>query len=88
MEAVHTFTITELTYDQMMERMVGGKPVAARMSWPECDVIRPAKESDVEYINYPIKDIMVKDCAKPACDCKIIIFKPSIKDYQAKDWMV
>lgn len=61
--------------------------IVSRTTWNDCKVVRAAKESDVEFINYPTEGIVVEDCEKRLCDCKIIIYTPTESDKTATDWV-
>ncbi len=82
-----TFTMAGLSYKEVMSCLSESKK-ASRRSWDTCKVIRLAKESDVDYINYPIEGILVSDCDMARCDCKIAIYQPSQEDLDATDWMI
>jgi hypothetical protein len=76
-----------LSYKEMLGCLSDTKR-ASRGSWDTCKVIRNARESDIDYINYPIENILVSDCDMARCDCKIAIYNPSKEDLEAKDWMI
>ncbi len=50
--------------------------------------VRPARESDMDYIGVlTIENIWVEDCEKPM-DCKIRIWVPAEEDIDALDWEI
>lgn len=76
-----------MTYKEVQEQIVAGKS-AIREKWGECKHIRSAIESDEEFINYPHKGLIVQDCDKTNCDCKISIFHASTEEMTANDWII
>lgn len=75
-----------MTYETAKQLVLNGMTLS-RTSWDSCKVIRAAKESDVEFINFSTEGIIVEDCEKRLCDCKIIIFNPTHEDKVANDWV-
>lgn len=75
-----------MKYDFAKEKMSQGIPMA-RTSWEnKCRIVRAAIESDYEYLNYPTTGEFVDDCSARECDCKIVLFRPSLDDIAADDW--
>lgn len=76
-----------MTYNEVQQKIISGEK-AIREKWGECRHIRLAVESDEEYINYPYKGLIVQDCNKTECDCKISIFHASTEEMVANDWII
>lgn len=76
-----------MTYKQIQHELNEGKKVF-RSEWEDCKYVRKAVESDVEFINYPVENIIVEDCSKRQCDCRIVIYQPTKEDMVANDWFV
>lgn len=57
-----------------------------RVSWDDCKIIRQAKDSDYDLINYDIDGTIVEDCPGRQCDCKIGVWAMTPEDKQAKDY--
>ena len=76
-----------MNHEEAREKARQGESVK-REKWDDCRHVRQAKESDADYINYPIEGILVDACDNRVCDCTIIIYKPTEEDQQATDWII
>lgn len=54
----------------------------------DCRIIRQGDEGDRDYINYDPAGMIVEDCKKRVCDCKIIIYRETEADKLATDWRI
>lgn len=61
---------------------------AYRKGWGECQVIRSAEESDRDFINFEPKGLIVSDCKRRVCDCRVVIYQQTPEDGKAVDWVV
>lgn len=77
-----------MNYAQAKEKMLKEGVTITKHSWDLCKTIRAAKESDVDYINYPPEGVIVEDCENRQCDCKIAIYTPTEADQQAEDFII
>lgn len=76
-----------MAYKEVQEKVFSGKK-AVREKWGIGKYIRSAVESDEEFINYPHKGLIVVECDRADCDCKICIFHASNEDMVANDWII
>lgn len=73
------------TWKQIQNELNNGKKVF-RAEWDDCRYVRKAVDADMEFINYPTEGVIVEDCNKRECDCKIVIYQPTKEDTIANDW--
>ncbi len=79
---------TNLNYGEAKNAVIQGHSVT-RPSWGNCKKIRPYVESDADFIDVgDTSELIVEDCERKECDCRIGIWVPVEDDRTAADYLI